>query len=353
VVDGLVKEPEPRNRMREIFKSGSVGRAPGNRCLYLEVDRLLLGRFEFSGSKRAFRIFQYHSPLIRRQPAPNVICNASSTKNWGETMSEKAEIDLGNVQKTLLLPLWGRAKESQKTNPLLVDNTAVKLIDKIDYDFSKMEKSLDEISQLGWIFRCIHIDRTARQFLGKHPKATVVNIGCGLDTTFERVDNGVLSWYDLDLADVIDLRHKLIPMNERRKYIASSAFDTRWFDEIPVKEKVLFIAAGVLYYFDEAQIRGLFLEIADRFPTSEIIFDASSPFGVKMANRMVIKRSGMDERSFLKWGLKDAAQIEKWDKRMKVLDAYPYFCGVKLKGSSEILRIIDICFWHMGIVLQG
>jgi len=40
VVEGLVKEPEPRNRMREIFKSGSVGGAPGNRCFYLEAELL-------------------------------------------------------------------------------------------------------------------------------------------------------------------------------------------------------------------------------------------------------------------------------------------------------------------------
>jgi len=257
----------------------------------------------------------------------------------GERMSEKTKVSLGSVQKTLLLPLWGRAKESTKANPLLIDTTAVNLMDKIDYDFSTMEENLDEISQLGWIVRCIHIDRTLKQFLEKHPNATVVNVGCGLDTTFERVDNGAFRWYDLDLPDVIDLRRMLIPENERRKYITSSAFDTRWFDEITVEDNTLFIAAGVLYYFDEAQIKRLFLEMADRFPGSEIIFDASSPFGVKMANRMVIKTSGMDEKSFLQWGLKSAHQIEKWDMRIKLLDAYPYFSRVNLGGLGLGIRL--------------
>jgi O-methyltransferase involved in polyketide biosynthesis len=254
-------------------------------------------------------------------------------------MSEKAEIKLGNVQKTLLFPLWGRAKEAQKANPLLVDTTAVKLIERIDYDFSTMEKNLDEISQLVWIARCIHIDRTVKQFLEKHPNATVVNIGCGLDTTFERVDNGTLRWYDLDLPEVIDLRRMLIPENERRNYIARSTFDTRWFDEIVVNDNILFIAAGLLYYFDETEVKKLFLKMADTFPNSEIIFDATSPFGVKMANRMVIKRGGMDEKSFLEWGLKGANQIEKWDKRITVLDDYPYFYGVNLKMQGMGLTI--------------
>jgi O-methyltransferase involved in polyketide biosynthesis len=257
----------------------------------------------------------------------------------GERMSEKTKVSLGSVQKTLLLPLWGRAKESTKASPLLIDTAAANLMDKIDYDFSTMEENLDEISQLGWIVRCIHIDRTVKQFLEKHPNATVVNIGCGLDTTFERVDNGAFRWYDLDLPDVIDLRRMLIPENERRKYITSSAFDARWFGEIIVEDNTLFIAAGVLYYFDEAQIKRLFLEMADRFPGGEIIFDASSPFGVKMANRMVIKTSGMDEKSFLQWGLKSAREIEKWDMRIKLLDAYPYFSRVNLGGLGLGIRL--------------
>jgi len=256
-------------------------------------------------------------------------------------MPKKSNITVGKVQQTLLLPLWGRAKESQKANPLLVDDAARKLIDRIAYDFSQMEKGLDEISQLGWIFRCINIDRTIQQFLKRHPKATVVNIGCGLDTTFERVDNGALRWYDLDLPDVIDLRNRLIPPTGRRRHIASSAFDTGWFDEIIVKDRVFFIAAGVLYYFDEEEIKKLFLDMADRFPGGEIIFDATSPFGVKMANRMVVKRSGMDEESFLKWGLRGAHYIEQWDKRLQVVDTYPYFsCAhVTKKGMGLGLRV--------------
>jgi O-methyltransferase involved in polyketide biosynthesis len=265
----------------------------------------------------------------------------TSSTIQGGLMSKKNRITLGNVQQTLLLPLWGRAKESQKAYPLLIDTAATKLIKEIDYDFSAMEKGLDEVSQLGWIFRCINIDRTTEHFLEEHPNATVVNIGCGLDTTFERVDNGVLHWYDLDLPDVIDLRNRLIPASGRREYIAASVLDTRWFDEIIITDHVFFIAAGVLYYFDEEEIKKLFLHMADRYAGAEIIFDAASPFGVKMANRMVIKRSGMDEQSFLKWGLKDARRIEQWDKRFQVVDAYPYFSHVATpkKGMGVGLRV--------------
>ena len=65
-------------------------------------------------------------------------------------MTEKMKIDLGNVQKTLFLPLWGRAVESKKQHPLLVDETAVKIIEQVDLDFSQITQNLAEISQIGW-----------------------------------------------------------------------------------------------------------------------------------------------------------------------------------------------------------
>ncbi len=88
-------------------------------------------------------------------------------------MPEKIAVRLGDVQKTLLLPLWGRAIETQKKEPLLKDQTAAEIIDKIDYDFSTITANLSGISQLGWVIRSLLIDRIIKEFLEKHPQATV------------------------------------------------------------------------------------------------------------------------------------------------------------------------------------
>ena len=104
-------------------------------------------------------------------------------------MTKKEKIILGDIQKTLLFPLWGRAIESKKTDPLLVDNTAIRIIESIDYDFDIFKKGISDISQLGWVVRSLLIDRIITQFIAKHPKATIVDIGCGLDTTFDRIDH--------------------------------------------------------------------------------------------------------------------------------------------------------------------
>jgi O-methyltransferase involved in polyketide biosynthesis len=258
-------------------------------------------------------------------------------------MSEKIAVDLGNVQKTLFLPLWGRAFESQKENPLLVDKTALEIIDKVDYDFSVMARKISELTRIAWIMRSICVDEVIEAFLGKYPMATIVNLGCGLDTTFDRVDNGTLVWYDLDLPDVISLRRRFSKETERRRFISASFLESNWLNEIQVAENVLFIAAGVFYYFEENEVKGFLVRLADSFPGSEIVFDVSSPYGIKLANKMVITNSGLDEKSFLKWGLESTKSISAWDKRFRILNTYYYF-GQKarpLKLKTRLLGFIS------------
>ncbi len=243
-------------------------------------------------------------------------------------MSVKYAIELGSVQITLLLPLWGRACETLKKHPRIVDRKACEIITKIDYDFSKIAAKIKYISQLEWIARSIHIDRTIREFVSRYPEATIVNIGCGLDTTFDRVDNGRLFWYDLDLPDVIDLRRKFIPEIGRRTFISASFLDKSWFRRIHPSEHVLFMAAGVLYYFGENEVREIFNNLSAAFPESEFVFDAASPFGVKLANRKIIRSIGLGEQSCLKWGLEKASDIVKWNGSIEVVGEYPVYRGM-------------------------
>jgi O-methyltransferase involved in polyketide biosynthesis len=255
-------------------------------------------------------------------------------------MMEKIAVDLGNVQKTLLLPLWGRAMETRKSSPLLVDETAVNIMNQVDFDFAKIGANMSRLTQAAWILRSRHVDATIRDFLRNHPAGTIVNIGCGLDTTFERVDNGSLLWYDLDLPDVIDLRRKFIPESERRTYIASSFLEPEWLRQIKDDDGILFIAAGVFYYFTENEIRAFITHLADTFPGSELLFDACSEYGVKIANKMVIQRGGLDEKSNLTWGLDQPETLETWDPRFKIIGTHFYF--------KENRKILPFYIWLIG-----
>lgn len=256
-------------------------------------------------------------------------------------MATRISVELGDVQKTLLLPLWGRAFETKKEHSLLVDPTAVEIIDQIDYDFSTMTANISPLSQAAWIQRSLCIDRVILSRLARNSQATIVNVGCGFDTTFERIDNGLNTWYDLDLPDVISLRERFIPQTDRRKFITASFLDEGWLDEIGSPVEPLFIAAGLFYYFEENMVREFFLRLADRFPGAEILFDVSSPYGVKVANKKVIERSGLDQKSYLKWGLKNPRVISSWDPRFKVLKTIYYF-GRNARHFPLNIRIIGL-----------
>ncbi len=261
-------------------------------------------------------------------------------------MEQKLSIDLGEVQKTLLLPLWGRAHETAKRHPLLVDRVAAGIVEKLDYDFAALASRMSPLTQTAWIMRSMCVDSVIRALLESDPEATIVNVGCGLDTTFERVDNGMLSWYDVDLPDVISLRRRLVHSPARRKMIASSFLKEAWLDKIVVYGHVLFIAEGILYYFSEDEVKAFLKRLADRFPGSEIVFDVASPVGVRIANRRVIESSGLDEASHLIWGLRKTSDLLSWDPRFELLETLYYFrnhpIGFRLRLAGALSNLLRI-----------
>ena len=270
-------------------------------------------------------------------------------------MNDKIKIETGTIQETLLLPLWGRAYETQKSHPRLVDETAVNIIKQIDYDFSNIEKT-QAMSQHGWVARSLHTDKTALAFIKEHPEATIVNIGCGLDTTFSRIDNGKILFYELDLPEVIALRQHFYEDSDRHISIGSSFLDTKWFETIIVRDGLLFLAGGVLMYFNQEQIKAFFIKAADHFKTMDFFFDSLSPMGLKIGKKKVIEKGGMGMSMDEGWGLKPVKSLETWDRRIKVIHAMPMFKGMfadldfPAKMMVLFTRIFSICTMvHMRI----
>ncbi len=264
------------------------------------------------------------------------------------------ELRLGGVQETLLLPLWGRSVETMKENSLLIDHQAVKIVESLDYDFSVIAENISKISRASWIARSIYFDGKIKAFISSHPDATVVNIGCGLDTTFDRIDNGRITWIDLDLPDVIDLRRKYIHETDRRTFAAKSVFDHNWHDEVKNKSEIMFMFAGVLYYFEGENVKELFREFSGQFPGVEAVFDYCSVRGMELANKKVIEKGGMDKAASLKWGIDNIFEIEKWNEKIEVIDTMPMFrehkknypllkrLGMSISDAMKIMSLAHI-----------
>ena len=241
-------------------------------------------------------------------------------------MSKTTNQDLSGVAETLLMTLYIRAMESQRPDALIKDEKAVALVTNMSYDFDRIRQvKMDEDDKVGVILRNLEFDRQVRDFLTRHPDAVVVHIGCGLDSRFERVDNGKVEWYDLDLPEVIEQRRKFIGDEGKRYHLlAGSVFDSAWLDKVSVHRQrpFLFLAEGVLMYFEEAQVKSLVLMLRDHFPGAELVFDAFSPFLVRANNlRMAISKFGVRYH----WGLGRGQEIEKWGDGIRLLDEWGYF----------------------------
>ncbi len=254
----------------------------------------------------------------------------------GMESSMKIRVDLRDVHETLLLPLWGRAEEAKMKEPVLKDRRAAELVSRLDYDFSKFRSQLRQFQILALAIRAREFDSIVRDFIQQHPHATVVNIGAGLDTTFYRVNNGRIRWYDLDVPEVIRLRGELMPESREEAVIPKSMFDASFLDDIAQPpDGILFLAGGVLMYFEERKVREFLAMIGRRFPGAEIVFDSVAPAGIHMASRMV-KRSGIEDAE-MKWSVRSTAELEHWGVGLKLLESYPIGYKTKIFPSWGIL----------------
>ena len=266
-------------------------------------------------------------------------------------MSETANLNLNGVAETLLIPLYVRAIESQRPDALLKDEKAVALVRQMDYDFSPvMLAKIDEATRVAIILRNREFDRYARDFLARYPEAVVVHIGCGLDARFERVDNGRVEWYDLDLPPVIELRRKFIG-GERARYhlLACSVLDSAWLNAMGAHRQrpFLFLAEGVLMFLEEAQVKSLVLLLKGHFSGAELVFDAFSPFFVWANNRRVA-RTKIGARCH--WALKRGKDIESWGDDIRLLDEwFPFRCREPRLARAQWVRHIPLLSKTMGV----
>jgi O-methyltransferase involved in polyketide biosynthesis len=269
-------------------------------------------------------------------------------------MDPRLEVQLGNIQATLLLPLWARARESRTKDPILEDKLSAEIVDRIDYDFSTIEKRSTQLNHAIFVSRARTFDRVIGDFIREYPGGTIVNIGAGLDTAFSRIDNGEITWYEIDLPDVISLKKKLIPEGKRLKYLAGSFLDPDWFEKIGASGgPVFFLAGGVFIYYDEKTVKGFLVRLAERFPGGEILFDASSKLGNFISNASLRKIKLGGDRLVLT--IRKPDDIESWSPCLELKKCFGYFTHLKMRkewGLATKLQIMLNDRLHVGYFYQ-
>ena len=234
----------------------------------------------------------------------------------------KHKIEKNTVQETLIIPLFARKVCSELYPNLYRDETSIRLIDEIDYDFSEAEKNSHSLMQrfgaLEVAVRQNDLAWEVRDYLKSHPTAAVVNLGCGLDGTGRACDNGSCKIYNLDFPDVIAVRNELLPAGEREENIPCNLNDTAWFSQIDTSGGAVFFASGVFYYFLTEQVKALVQSMAGAFPGGVLVFDAANRTAVKMIAKTWLKSAKIKDVGAY-FAVSDAPkEIGAWDSRLQV-----------------------------------
>ena len=252
----------------------------------------------------------------------------------------KYHIEKNTVQETLILPLFGRLICSERFPHLFSDPSAKRICDALDYDFEEKRRWMESVpgifGALEVAQRQYDLQWEVEAYLKEHPGAAVVNLGCGLDDTFHKVDNGLCRGYNLDLPDVIALRNELLPAGEREENHPCDLNDHRWMERIDAGEGAVFFAAGVFYYFKTEDVKALFSALAERFPGCVLVFDVCSRRGAKMMTKTWLKEAGIREVDAL-FSLEQESELNAWSSRFASVGAKSY-----MRGYRDIYRDVGL-----------
>ena len=244
--------------------------------------------------------------------------------------------NLQGIASTLLVPLACRAIESVRPDAIIHDPRSVEVYNALggNRDFLMGMSGHDLFAA---VMRVRQFDTFASAFLASHPGGMMVDIGCGLDTRFYRLDDGQMNWFGLDLPAVINLRQQWLPDANRCKCIAKSMFDLEWLDEVQqINKPVIFLAEGVFPYFSTREVKPMLTAIAERFPAGELVFDAMAPFVMRLhKGSSVLKHSGAQ----VHWDAKNPAELETWG--LRLLERWGYFDKPEPRlGAASLMRYI-------------
>lgn len=254
----------------------------------------------------------------------------------------KYHIEKNTVQETLIIPLLARQLCSVHFPQLLSDPEAERLCDQLDYDFEPKRKKMGSAAGLFGALEVAqrHYDLICevKSYLQTHPKAAVVNLGCGLDDSVRKADNGSCIGINMDFPDVIKIRNELLPEYKNETNIACDLNDFSWMDKIDASNGAVFVAAGVFYYFKTEDIKKLFSAMAEHFPGAVLAFDACNRRGAKLMTRTWLKNADITDVKAL-FSVEDEKALELWSDKFASVSAKSY-----MRGYRDIYKDVKLFY---------
>ena len=229
--------------------------------------------------------------------------------------------ELTGVPRTLLLPLRGRADEQSNPYPLFQDPLAVEWLKLAGWD-QELEKYYSKSSKAASILVAIRTyqhDQIASGHIANYSHPVVVELGAGLSSRFHRIGQNAYRWFELDLPMVTELRSKLDTQTEQHQFISASVMDFDWINNLPSvePENILFIAEGLLPYFEVNEVQKLLSMIRSRFPGATLDVEVLGNYS-KMFSKMLSQIGAP-----LKWFVKNEQDLTAMG--LQVVNTWPLY----------------------------
>ena len=239
------------------------------------------------------------------------------------------------VANTLFVPLAARIAVSREFPEYFMDRKALELEPYLPEDAAK---GSSQYTNMASVARYYNMDRMIREFAGKHAECSVICLGAGLETVYDRLHEELprVYWYECDLPEVIKARRRVFGEREQETTIPGDMFLMEWAKQINSSLPVLLVVSGVFQYFHEEEVIAFIQNCKRAFPGGEMIFDATNESGLKFTN-WFIKRTG-NTNALMYFGINDSRAFS--DKCGTLLLEEKTFFPDALKMLGKSLNLI-------------
>jgi O-methyltransferase involved in polyketide biosynthesis len=259
-------------------------------------------------------------------------------------------LDLSQVSRTAILLLICRAIETEKNKSVFNDPMAVLCLERLISIASeedqrwiikrkRMYEGIQARDAKAGVRRVKAFDNATNRFIAENLKCTVINLACGFDTRFWRIENEKCRYIELDLPEVIALKKEILRDQLGYELIGCSVLEPSWIDQVTIHGNTgfLLLAEGLFPWISPHDAARLFKEIGARFCRSQLVLDVVPERYTKgIWKKLVRLHSRIDFGLDVAWvfGIKDPHDIESYGNGLKVIG--------KEKGSAGPIITVSI-----------
>jgi O-methyltransferase involved in polyketide biosynthesis len=263
-------------------------------------------------------------------------------------------MNLSQVSRTAILLLICRAVEAQKDKSGFNDPMAVLCLERLMSIASeedrrwiikrkRMYAGIQARDAKAGVRRVKAFDHAVNRFIADNPKCTVINLACGFDTRFWRIEHENCRYIELDLPEVIALKREILKDHLGYEVMGGSVLDTSWIDKVTIHGNTdfLLLAEGLFMWFHPQDAARLFKEIGERFYRSQLVLDMVPERYTQGIWKFLIRlHSRIDWGLDVAWtfGIKKPQDIEAYGNGLKVIG--------EEKGSAGPIITVSINAAH-------